>query len=46
IRLLERSAEIERLGDLGVPIVRWLGDGSLDEVLRDVSRTAGAPRIR
>lgn len=46
IRLLERAAEIERLGDLGVPIVRWLGDGSLDEVLRDVSRTAAAPRIR
>lgn len=42
--LLERSGEISRLGELGVPVVRWRGAGSLDEVLRDVSRAAAAPR--
>ena len=46
VRLLERAVEIDRLGDLGVPVVTWRGRGTLDEVLRDVSRMASAPRIR
>jgi uncharacterized protein (DUF58 family) len=46
LRLLERRSELDRLGDLGVPTVRWRGAGTLDEVLRDASRLASAPRIR
>ncbi|HVX43213.1 MAG TPA: DUF58 domain-containing protein [Mycobacteriales bacterium] len=42
--LLERAGEIGRLSELGVPVVRWRGAGSLDEVLHDVSRAASAPR--
>jgi uncharacterized protein (DUF58 family) len=41
---LEREVDIGRLAELGVPVVTWSGAGSLDEVLRDVSRAAGAPR--
>ncbi len=44
LRALERTAEIERLGELGVPVVPWRGRGTLDEVLRDISRLALAPR--
>ena len=46
LRLLERRSELDRLGDLGVPTVRWRGAGTLDEVLRDAARLASAPRIR
>jgi len=46
LRLLERRAELDRLGDLGVPTVPWRGAGTLDEVLRDAARVAAAPRIR
>ena len=46
VRLLERAVEIDRLGELGVPVVKWRGRGTLDEVLRDVSRMSSAPRIR
>jgi uncharacterized protein (DUF58 family) len=46
LRLLERVADIDRLGDLGVPTVPWRGAGTLDEVLRRVSRLAAAPRLR
>lgn len=46
LRLRERAADIDRLGDLGVPTVPWRGPGTLDEVLRRVSRLAGAPRLR
>ena len=42
--LLERRMLIERLGDLGVPVVRWDGPGSLDAVLHDLARMAAAPR--
>jgi uncharacterized protein (DUF58 family) len=44
VRVMERDADIDRLGELGVPVVRWRGRGTLDEVLRDVSRLALAPR--
>jgi uncharacterized protein (DUF58 family) len=43
---LEREGDIVRLGDLGVPVVPWRGTGSLDHVLREVSRAARAPRLR
>jgi uncharacterized protein (DUF58 family) len=46
LRALERAVEIDRLGELGVPVVPWRGRGTLDEVLRDVSRLALAPRRR
>ncbi len=42
---LEREADIGRLGAAGVPVVPWLGAGSLDAVLHDVSQTARAPRL-
>jgi uncharacterized protein (DUF58 family) len=42
---LERAVGIGRLGELGVPVVPWRGSGSLDQVLRDVSRAARAPRL-
>ncbi|MGH3713936.1 MAG: DUF58 domain-containing protein [Micromonosporaceae bacterium] len=42
--LLARQNTIEELAEHGVPIVTWRGAGSLDEVLRDISRMAGAAR--
>jgi uncharacterized protein (DUF58 family) len=42
---LEREASIGRLGALGVPVVPWIGAGSLDAVLLDISQTARAPRL-
>lgn len=42
---LERQATVDRLAELGVPTVGWRGPGSLDEVLRDLSRAAAAPRL-
>jgi len=46
VRAMERAAEIDHLGEMGVPVVRWQGRGTLDQVLRDVSRLAMAPRGR
>jgi uncharacterized protein (DUF58 family) len=46
IRLLERRTELDRLGDHGVPTVRWQGAGTLDEVLRNAARLSAAPRMR
>jgi hypothetical protein len=43
---MERAADIDHLGELGVPVVPWRGAGTLDQVLRDVSRLALAPRGR
>lgn len=45
IRLLERSADIRSITRAGVPVVNWRGPGSLDQVLRDVTRRARAPRM-
>jgi uncharacterized protein (DUF58 family) len=46
VRALERAAEIDRLGEMGIPVVPWRGPRTLDTVLRDVSRLAMAPRSR
>jgi len=46
LRLLERQVELDQLMDLGVPVVAWRGSGSLDDVLRRVSRLSSAPRVR
>ena len=45
IRLLERRLELERLADLGVPVVPWAGARSLDVVLRDLSLRPTRPRL-
>ena len=45
VRMLERSVEIDRLAELGVPVVRWRGRGTLDDVLRVLSRVAVGPRL-
>jgi hypothetical protein len=42
---LEREVVIGQLREHGVPVVRWAGAGSLDLVLRDVSRLSSAPRV-
>ncbi|MEU4478641.1 DUF58 domain-containing protein [Micromonospora sp. NPDC023966] len=41
---LDRDTMIGQLREHGVPVVRWAGAGSLDQVLRDVSRLATAPK--
>lgn len=43
---IERDNVLGRLREHGVPVVAWAGAGSLDLVLRDVSRLASAPRGR
>jgi uncharacterized protein (DUF58 family) len=45
VRMLERDTDVRRLVQAGVPVVPWRGPGSLDQVLRDVSRRARAPRL-
>ena len=41
---LERDNTVGALREHGVPVVPWAGAGSLDLVLRDVSRLAAGPR--
>jgi hypothetical protein len=41
---LRRAADLDRLIELGVPVVAWGGAGSLDEVLRDATRASRAAR--
>jgi hypothetical protein len=43
---IERENVLGRLREHGVPVVAWAGAGSLDLVLRDVSRLASVPRGR
>jgi uncharacterized protein (DUF58 family) len=42
---LERDNTIGALRKVGVPVTAWAGAGSLDRVLRDMTRMAAAPRI-
>ena len=42
---LRREADVDRLRELGVPVVPWQGAGSLDAVLRDAARAARAPKV-
>jgi uncharacterized protein (DUF58 family) len=44
--LLRRQVDIDRLAELGVPVVPWRGGNSLDDVLRSVARAARTPRVR
>lgn len=46
LRVAERQELVSALAEFGVPVVAWRGPGTLDEVLRDVSRMAAAPRRR
>lgn len=41
---LDRENTIAQLREHGVPVVTWAGAGSLDEVLRQVSRMASVPK--
>lgn len=41
---LDRDNTIGQLREHGVPVVRWAGAGSLDVVLRDITRLASAPK--
>jgi uncharacterized protein (DUF58 family) len=41
---LEREALVDRLGELGVPVVPRSGAGTLDQVLTDLARLATAPK--
>jgi uncharacterized protein (DUF58 family) len=43
---LERENVLAQLHEHGIPVVAWAGAGSLDLVLRGVSRMASAPRGR
>lgn len=43
---LERENVLGQLREVGVPVVQWAGTGSLDQVLRDMTRMAAAPRVR
>lgn len=45
IRLMERERDVRRLQEVGIPIVAWRGPGTVDQVLRDLGRRAGAPRL-
>jgi len=45
IRLLERRREIRMVGGAGIPVVRWRGPGSLDQVIRDIARRTTGPRL-
>jgi len=45
IRLLERRRELRMVMAAGIPVVEWQGRGSLDQVIRDVSRRTSAPRM-
>lgn len=45
LRRAARLPTVHALASLGIPFVAWRGAGTLDEVLRDVSRMAAAPRI-
>jgi uncharacterized protein (DUF58 family) len=41
---MQRENDLSGLAEVGVPVVRWQGAGSLDDVLRDASLLARLPR--
>jgi len=42
---LERENVVGQLREAGVPVTPWVGAGSLDQVLLDMTRMASAPRL-
>jgi hypothetical protein len=45
IRLLERRREVRMVLAAGIPVIRWQGPGSLDQVIRDIARRSTGPRM-
>jgi hypothetical protein len=45
MRLVERTTVLGRLSGLGCPVVPWRGPGTVDDVLRRLSRRAQLPRV-
>jgi uncharacterized protein (DUF58 family) len=45
MRRLERTVVLDRLSALGCPVVAWRGPGSVDDVLRRLSRRAQLRRV-
>ena len=45
LRRLDRDEEVHRLRAAGVPVVAWVGPGSLDLVLRGLARRGAHPRL-
>jgi uncharacterized protein (DUF58 family) len=45
LRRLSRSVDVNRLTSAGIPVVPWRGPQSLDQVLRELTRRARAPRL-
>lgn len=45
LRRLTRSVDVNRLTSAGTPVVPWRGPHSLDQVLRELTRRARAPRL-
>ena len=45
IRLLERRRELRAVLAAGIPVIRWHGPGSLDQVIRDISHRSTGPRM-
>jgi hypothetical protein len=44
LRLLERDVQLTEVARRGIPVVPWYGPGSLDDVLRKLTRRARMPR--
>ncbi|KRF11559.1 hypothetical protein ASG90_17720 [Nocardioides sp. Soil797] len=44
MRLLERDALLRQLSRVGCPVVPWRGPGTIDDVMRRLSRRAALPR--
>jgi uncharacterized protein (DUF58 family) len=43
---IERDDRLDRLADLGCPVVPWRGPGTLDTVLQQLARRARVPKVR
>jgi uncharacterized protein (DUF58 family) len=43
---IERDDRLDRLAELGCPVVPWRGPGTLDTVLQQLARRARVPKVR
>ena len=43
---VERDDRLQRLAELGTPVVPWRGPGTLDTVLQQLARRGRAPKVR
>ncbi|WP_323793938.1 DUF58 domain-containing protein [Nocardioides sp.] len=46
MRRLDRGGVLSALDAIGCPVVTWRGRGTVDEVMRDLGRRGGHPRVR